>query len=180
MRVFAVSCMLLLAEGHRQTGTWCAAATPAVIVAAAAQDFVGKLEAAAQECGIRLKRLDKKSEKAACTAHKARLLALLHDEQAPAAVLALVLPLLVLKSCHKLMSIPGRAIGGVLALLGGKLEPEQHALVQQFHELVVDSLKAAAAGGSEGAASSEQLQALVSQVKALAGGEGGAPASSAT
>lgn len=147
---------------------------------AAAQDFVGKLEAAAQECGIRLKRLDKKSEKAACTAHKVRLLALLHDEQAPAAVLALVLPLLVLRSCHKLLSIPGRAIGGVLALLGGKLEPEQHALVKQFHELVVDSLKAAAAGAAEGAASSEQLQTLLLQVKALAGAEGGASAPSTT
>lgn len=146
---------------------------PPTVAVAAAQDFVGKLEAAAQECGIRLKRLDKKSEKAACTAHKARLLALLHDEQAPAAVLALVLPLLVLRSCHKLLSISGRAIGGVLALLGGKLEPEQHALVQQFHELVVDSLKTAAAGAAEGAASSEQLQTLLPQVKALAGAEGG-------
>lgn len=132
---------------------------------------MSKLEAAAQECSIRLKRLDKKAEKAACTAHKARLLGLLHDEQAPAAVLSLALPLLVLKSSHKLMSIPGRAIGGVLGLLESKLEPEQHALVQQFHELVVDTLKAAASG-NEGSANSEQLQVLVPQVKALAGVEG--------
>lgn len=139
------------------------------------QDFVSKLEAAAQECGIRLKRLDKKSEKAACTAHKARLLQLLHDEQSPAAVLALVLPLLVLKCYHKLMSIPGRAIGGVLVLLLDKLEPEQHALVQQFHELVVDSLKAAAAG-SEGSQGDAKVQELVPQVKTLAGVEGSAAA----
>jgi hypothetical protein len=140
------------------------------------QDFVSKLEAASQQCGIRLKRLDKKSEKAACTAHKARLLGLLQDEQAPAAVLALVLPLLALKTSNKLVSIPGRAIGGVLALLQSKLEAEQHSLVQQFHELVVDSLKSAAAGG-EASAGPEQLQTLIPHVKALAGVEGAAGAS---
>lgn len=142
------------------------------------QDFVSKLEAAAMECGIRLKRLDKKSEKAACSAQKAKLLQLLHDEQAPAAVLALVLPLLVLKSCNKLMNIPGRAIGGVLALLQGQLEEEQHALVQQFHKRVVESLKAASAGGegSGDAESQQSMQALVSQVKQLAGVEGAAAA----
>lgn len=137
------------------------------------QDFITKLEAAAQECGIRLKRLDKKADKAACTAQKARLLQLLHAEQVPAAVLALVLPLLVLKGCNKLMSIPGRAISGVLALLQAKMEPEQHALVQQFHELVVESLKAAAAG-NKGAADTDteqQLQGLIPAMKALAGVE---------
>lgn len=131
---------------------------------------MAKLEAAAQECGICLKRLDKKSEKAACSAQKARLMQLLHEEQSPAAVLALALPLLVLKTCHRLMSIPGRAIGGVLALLQEKLEPEQHTLVQQFHELVVESLKAAAAGGQD-AAGTEQLQGLVPGLKVLAGVE---------
>jgi hypothetical protein len=145
------------------------------------QDFVSKLEAAAMECGIRLKRLDKKAEKAACSAQKAKLLQLLHDEQAPAAALALVLPLLVLKSCNKLMSIPGRAIGGVLVLLQGQLEEEQHTLVQQFHERVVESLKAGSADGAgAGDAESQQsMHALVSQVKQLAGVEGAAaPAAS--
>jgi hypothetical protein len=42
------------------------------------------LEAAASECGLRLRRLDKKSEKAAAAAAKARLLALLSDEEDPA------------------------------------------------------------------------------------------------
>lgn len=141
--------------------------------ACAVQDFVSKLEAAALECGIRLKRLDKKAEKAACAAQKAKLLQLLRDEQVPAAVLALVLPLLVLKTCHKALSIPGRAIGGILVLLQGKLEEEQHALVQQFHELVVESLKAASAGseGPSDAASQQSLQAMVPKVKELAGVE---------
>lgn len=150
----------------------------ACFFAARAQDFVSKLESAAQECGIRLKRLDKKSEKAACTVQKARLLQLLHAEETPAAVLALVLPLLVLKSCNRLMSIPGRAIGGVLVMLEGNMQPEQHALIQQFHQLVVDSLKAAAAGdgASANGGVGEQLAGLVPQVKVLAGVESSTPA----
>jgi hypothetical protein len=133
------------------------------------QEFVAELEAAAQECGIRLKRLDKKAEKAAVSGHRARLMGLLHGEQAPAAVLALALPLLVLKTCSKLVSIPGRAIGSVLAMLQPQLEEGQFVLVQGFHEGVVASLKAASGGAGDAAAAEQQLEAQAQQLKALVG-----------
>jgi hypothetical protein len=147
------------------------------------QAFVSELGAAAHECGIRLKQLDKKAEKAALAAHRARLAALLQGEDGPAAVLALALPLLVMKTCSRAVSIPGRAIGGVLAMLQPQLEAQQHELLQAFHEGVVASLKAAPGGGAAAGEQQQQQQqqqqrlaAQVPQLKALAGVGGGSAA----
>jgi hypothetical protein len=48
--------------------------------------------------GLRLRRPDKKSEKAALAALRSRLLGALSSEQDPAAALALVVPLLFIKA----------------------------------------------------------------------------------
>lgn len=158
---------------HDDAGCRSPTCMPVASAVLSMQEFIEKLEAAAQQCGIRLRRMDKKSEKAACSAHKARLMQILHSEQSPSAVLALALPLLVLKTSNKLVSIPGRAMGGVLALLQAKMAPEQHSLLQQFHELVVDSLKAASACKAAGLSSEsqQQLDKLLPDVKSLVGVE---------
>jgi hypothetical protein len=62
------------------------------------QDAESALESAADTVGIRLRRPDKKSEKAALAALRSRLLAALSTEQDPAAALALVVPLLFIKA----------------------------------------------------------------------------------
>lgn len=105
------------------------------------QEFIAQLESAAIECSIRLRRLDKKSEKALLTAQKSRLMQLLQAEQLPATTLAVALPLLTLKVSSKLLNVPGRAISGVLAALQPSMQEEDYAVVQQFHQLVVESLK---------------------------------------
>lgn len=141
------------------------------------QELVSQLEAAAGECSIRLKQLDKKSEKAALVAQKARLLQLLDPEQVPAAALALALPLLALKVSNKLVNVPGRAIGGFLAVLQPSLQEEECTLVQQYHQLVVESLKlqsGAKDAGADGAKEQlgqlqEQLAGLLPKLKALVG-----------
>jgi hypothetical protein len=132
------------------------------------QEFFNHLEAAASECGMRLKRLDKKSEKAALASHKARLLALLAPESSPAAALALVVPLLVLVHCHKLVTLPGRSLSVVIDKLKEQLSEEQFKLLSEYHAAVVASLKAQGAAGSEPSAEAQQLQEhLTSNLDAL-------------
>jgi hypothetical protein len=203
------------------------------LTAGGTQEVEAALEAAASECGLRLRRLDKKSEKAAVAAAKGRLMGLLADEQDPAvgvegwgqeagggalgpakrvkagqgrcgaikppthipappprahppihpparrpqAALALALPLLHLKAAGRLLSVPGRAMGPVLARLKDQLPPEGHALAQAFLDDVVESLKGGSGGegggDGAGAGAAERLAAALPGLKALAGLAGG-------
>uniref|UniRef100_A0A383VL45 E3 UFM1-protein ligase 1 homolog n=1 Tax=Tetradesmus obliquus TaxID=3088 RepID=A0A383VL45_TETOB len=136
------------------------------------QELLSQLEAAGAECGMRLRRLDKKSEKALLVQQKARLLGLLTPEQSPAAVLALALPLLAVKAAGKLVNTPGRAIGGVLAALQPHLQEPEVELMQQYHALVVESLRAQSSGAGEQQQQQqleEQLAGLTPRLKALVG-----------
>jgi hypothetical protein len=132
------------------------------------QELLSQLEAAGSECSMRLRRLDKKAEKPLLVSQKSRLLGLLGPEESPAAVLALALPLLVVKAAGKLVNTPGRAISGVLAALQPHLQEQEVELVQQYHALVVDSLKAQSAG-SKGAGEEEQQQQQQQVEEQLAG-----------
>jgi hypothetical protein len=145
--------------------------TPLVV-----QAFISELEAAASECGLRLKRLDKKSEKAALSAQKARLLQLVAPEAMPATALALAVPLLVLQHKHKLLSVPGRGISTVLQQLSGQLSPAAFEFVCKYHESVVESLKLQSGAGGEGeqqevklAQLQQQLEEKLPVLKALVG-----------
>ncbi|WIA08065.1 hypothetical protein OEZ85_007531 [Tetradesmus obliquus] len=129
------------------------------------QELLSQLEAAGAECGMRLRRLDKKSEKALLVQQKARLLGLLTPEQSPAAVLALALPLLAVKAAGKLVNTPGRAIGGVLAALQPHLQEPEVELMQQYHALVVESLRAQSSGAALGSSGLPKL--IASSVSAL-------------
>ena len=143
------------------------------------QALLVQLEAAAAECGMRLRRLEKKSEKALLTAQRARLLGALESETSPAAALALALPLLAAKAAGRLVNAPGRAISGVLAALRPSMSEADADLVQRFHAAVVDSLRAHAGRGDEAggggnssdsgdpvASQQQQLDDLLPQLKA--------------
>lgn len=106
---------------------------------------------------MRLRKLDKKSEKSAVAVHRARLQHMLETEASPAAALALLVPLLVIKAHYKLVSVPGRAIGGVLALLQPALAEGVHQAVLAFHEAVVESLKLMSQGHQEGSGGAGRL-----------------------
>ena len=146
-------------------------------------DVEAAVEAAAGECGLRLRRLEKKAEKAAIANARARLMALLADEADPAAALTLALPLLHLKATGRLLSVPGRAMAPVLQRLEGKLPEGGFEAAKRFLDDVVESLKqqgggSGGGGGGEGegaaAALGERLAAALPALKALAGvGDGG-------
>ena len=138
---------------------------PAHTVFLTLQEFITQLEAAATECGLRLKRLDKKSEKAVLAAQKARLLQLLAPEGTPATALALAVPLLVLQHKHKLLSVPGRGISTVLQQLSGQLFPAAFEFVSGYHESVVESLKLQSGAGGEGQQQERKLGQLQQQLE---------------
>lgn len=79
--------------------------------------------------------------------------------QEPPLVLALAVPLAVGRALHRVVRLPGRALGPTIGLLEGKLAPEAMQLLQHVHAGVLEDLKK---GGSE---SSPELQAAVQALK---------------
>jgi hypothetical protein len=80
-----------------------------------------------------------------------------------------VLPLLHLRATGRLVSLPGRAMGPVLARLEGQLPEGGYATARAFLDGVVESLKQ----GGGGAELAERLAAELPALKALAGLGGG-------
>ncbi|KAG2451252.1 hypothetical protein HYH02_003859 [Chlamydomonas schloesseri] len=158
------------------------------------------LDRAAAAVGVRPKKLDKKSEKAALAALRERLLGQLAAEAGdPPAALALMVPLAHLRITGKAVSLPGKALGPVLARLGaaaaaaaegagGGMSEELAGCVRglaALHEGVVEYLKAqsspAAGGGDTGALLERLTESLPPLKSALGlqvpgGGGGGAAA----
>mmetsp|Transcript_28665 Transcript_28665/g.68377 ORF Transcript_28665/g.68377 Transcript_28665/m.68377 type:complete len:806 (-) Transcript_28665:90-2507(-) len=104
-------------------------------------DLKAQLEDAASAAGVRLKPFDKKAEKAAVADFRRKLLEQLAHEADPASALAIAAPLLFAKATGKLVSLPGRAITGVLSIVEGRLPAAVHELVAEFHQGVVAYLK---------------------------------------
>lgn len=140
--------------------------------------FQREAEASAQAVGMPLRLPDKKAERSLVHMTRKSLSAQLDAEADPAAALALLTPLLVARVHGRAVSVPGRSIGPVLALLAPGMEPGDHQLVAEFHQKVVASLKAQSGGGegrAQAAALQEELLELLPRVKAVAGvGEAGA------
>jgi len=128
-------------------------------------DMQGCLEGASSAAGLRLKRPDKKAEKAAIADVRAKLSEQLSAEAEPAAALALVVPLLFVKYTGRLITVPGRAITGVIAHLAEDMPEDAHQLVLRFHKDVVAHLKSRA--DSERSDSLERLQEQLPALKAL-------------
>ena len=151
-------------------------AAGAALLEALAGRAVAPLEAAleplASACGLRLKLLDKKSERALLQAHRRALAAQFAAETEPPAALLLAVPLLYATCFGRALSLPGRGLGAAIARLSDQLTPEEHRTLSNFQEAVVELLQlrgdesdagkaAAQAGGAALAAQLPQLQALV-------------------
>ncbi|PNW71999.1 hypothetical protein CHLRE_16g686650v5 [Chlamydomonas reinhardtii] len=174
------------------------AAAAEVPAAASVREAEALLDRGAAAVGVRVKKLDKKSEKAALAALRERLLGALSGEADPPAALALMVPLAHLRITGKAVSLPGKALGPVLGRLtaltaaaaegggGGGLSEELAACVRglsALHEGVVDYLRAqsSSAPGGDTAAMLEQLTASLPPLKNALGLQvaGGAAAAAA-
>ncbi|BDA42327.1 E3 UFM1-protein ligase 1 homolog [Coccomyxa sp. Obi] len=137
------------------------AATSAVeaLNSANAQDLVRAVEEAASAAGVRLRPLDKKAEKAALQVQRQALQANLSQESDPAVALSLAVPLLVMQVHGCAVSVPGRALSGVIEGLKGGLSEETYDLLFNFHADVVNMLKSG--DGAQSAQLQEKLPLLV-------------------
>lgn len=148
------------------------AAADSVSNTADAQSAQQALQAAAEAVGLRLKPLDRKAERALVQAQQDDLQAQLADQTDPAAVLSLVVPLLVMQVHGKAITVPGRALAGIIADLKTSLESDSFELLQSYHQLVVNHLRAMSAETSsepELEFMQEQLAAKLQAVKSMAG-----------
>jgi len=123
------------------------------------------LDSAVEAAGLRLKKLDKKAERAAVSEFQAERRSQLLGATDPAEALALAVPLLFAQATGKLISVPGKAITGVLTELEGELGAETFQLVMGFHQDVVAYIRARSQGG-EGE-ESELLDGLLARMSAL-------------
>lgn len=99
------------------------AAAAAAEAVAQGKGTVSALEEAvlalAAEGGVRLKRLDKKAEKAALAAHRAALAAQLDAASSPADALLVAVPLAVADAAGLAVALPGKLLGPAIEKLAG-------------------------------------------------------------
>ena len=126
------------------------------------------LEPLASACGVRLKPLDKKAERAMLLAHRTALTAQLEAETAAPVALQVAVPLLYASRRGVALSVPGRALGAVVARLGEHVSPAEMEVLTVFHEAVVELLQLRGKDTPEArAAADEKQQALAEQLPAL-------------
>ncbi|XP_043076128.1 E3 UFM1-protein ligase 1 isoform X2 [Puntigrus tetrazona] len=106
----------------------------------AIEDFLLCLEMSAEECGLLLKKGDKKRERQALFVHRQALSEQLRDTEDPALVLHLTSILLFQNVTHCMLHAPGRCVPHIIGFLQSKISEEQHKLLSQYQSLVVKQL----------------------------------------
>ncbi|XP_051951847.1 E3 UFM1-protein ligase 1 [Xyrauchen texanus] len=104
------------------------------------EDFLSCLETSAEECGLLLKKGDKKRERQALFVHRQALLEQLRDAEDPALVLHLTSVLLFQNATHCMLHAPGRCVPHIIGSLQSKIPEDQHRLLSQYQSLVVKQL----------------------------------------
>ena len=148
-----------------------AEAVAAALAGADAAALAAALDAAAPAAGARLRKLDKKAEKALVADARRSLDAALAAEDDPAAALPLAAAAAFAQAAGKAVSVPGRALGALVAALKGVLPDEGAAAFADYHATVVALLRARAAGGDGLAALEAKLADALPRLKAAALGQ---------
>lgn len=102
--------------------------------------FLSCLETGAEECGLLLKKGDKKRERQALFVHRQALLEQLREAEDPALVLHLTSILLFQNTTHCMLHAPGRCVPHIISFLESKIPEEQYTLLSQYQSLVVKQL----------------------------------------
>lgn len=140
------------------------------------EDFLSSLEAAAEDCGLMLKKADKKKERQALLLHKQALLEQLSVVEDPALILHLTSVLLFQNLMHCMLHAPGRCVPNIIGSLQPKLSEDQYKLLVQYQGLVVKRLvqshsQEKKADGAEqgGEDSSAELESVLKDLNSLSG-----------
>uniref|UniRef100_A0A8C2PVU3 E3 UFM1-protein ligase 1 n=1 Tax=Cyprinus carpio TaxID=7962 RepID=A0A8C2PVU3_CYPCA len=98
----------------------------------AIEDFLSCLETSAEECGLLLKKGDKKRERQALFVHRQALSEQLRDTEDPALVLHLTSVLLFQNFTHCMLHAPGRCVPHIIGFLQSKI-PEVTSCALNLH-----------------------------------------------
>jgi hypothetical protein len=138
----------------------------AAATATSASEFATAMEKAAEGVGLRLRKLDKKTEIPLVQAQIATLKTQVEEATDAPTLLAAVVPLLLAKHRSRSVSVPGRALAATVESLADVLDEQQHKALVEFHAAVVESLKGAGGEGSDGV--QQKLEVLQPKIRALA------------
>uniref|UniRef100_A0A8C1TAG1 E3 UFM1-protein ligase 1 n=1 Tax=Cyprinus carpio TaxID=7962 RepID=A0A8C1TAG1_CYPCA len=143
----------------------------------AIEDFLSCLETSAEECGLLLKKGDKKRERQALFVHRQALSEQLRDTEDPALVLHLTSVLLFQNFTHCMLHAPGRCVPHIIGFLQSKIPEEQHKLLSQYQSLVVKQLvvqghglekkSSLGEGAQDGPAVSDDVEGLQKELHSL-------------
>ncbi|CAI5968386.1 unnamed protein product [Closterium sp. NIES-64] len=113
-------------------------------------------EVAEKDLGIRLKRPDKKAERALLFSMKKSLQLQLEAEEDAVATLPLIVALLFMQAHNRALQAPGRALSAVITHLKPSLSPADFSSLSTLHSAVVAALGKRAAGGRGPAGGGEE------------------------
>lgn len=104
------------------------------------EEFLSCLDAAADACGILVKKGDKKKERQVLFQHRQALIEQLKVTEDAALVLHLTSVLLFQFSTHCMLHAPGRCVPQIISFLSTKIPEEQHSILVNYQSLVVKQL----------------------------------------
>ncbi|XP_069582446.1 E3 UFM1-protein ligase 1 [Ranitomeya imitator] len=104
------------------------------------EEFLSCLDAAADACGILVKKGDKKKERQVLFQHRQALIEQLKLTEDAALVLHLTSVLLFQLTTHCMLHAPGRCVPQIISFLSTKIPEEQHSLLVNYQSLVVKQL----------------------------------------
>ncbi|KAG9493270.1 hypothetical protein GDO78_001265, partial [Eleutherodactylus coqui] len=104
------------------------------------EEFLSYLDAAADACGILVKKGDKKKERQVLFQHRQALIEQLKVTEDAALVLHLTSVVLFQLTTHCMLHAPGRCVPQIISFLTAKIPEEQHSLLVNYQSLVVKQL----------------------------------------
>ncbi|KAK9065902.1 hypothetical protein SSX86_015304 [Deinandra increscens subsp. villosa] len=121
--------------------------------------YMTALRAFADECGLTVKKLDKKLERTLLHSYRKDLSAQVSAEADPVAILPKVVSLLYIQFYGRALQAPGRAISVAISKLKDKLDDSAYKILEEYHAATVTllTLISAATGDEEDCTSDRTL-----------------------
>ncbi|XP_071715518.1 E3 UFM1-protein ligase 1 homolog [Rutidosis leptorrhynchoides] len=123
------------------------------------EGFTTALRAFADECGLTMKKLDKKLERTLLHSYRKDLSAQVSAETDPVAILPKVVSLLYVQYYGRALQAPGRTISVAISKLKDKLDESAYKILEEYHAATVTllTLISAATGDEEDCTSDRTL-----------------------
>lgn len=136
--------------------------------------FEKVFEAVVTESGLRLKKLDKKSERALLFSYRKGLASQVEDETDSVALLPKVVGLLFVQVHSRALQAPGRAVSAAILRLKGTIADDLFEVLMEYHKCTVQVLSLQAAANSEESdtpnevtTKQEELETLIPKLKSI-------------